>query len=260
MTARNNPEHEVFEQLAAGHALASLEPEEEAEFLAHLPSCAACERALGEHAEALSHLAYGVESAEPPAGLFDSIRAQIRAESPSGAGDLLVPPSSLTGARERKARRTVRLSTALTGVAASLLLVVSLIIINVGLQGKENDRSQRSVAVQKAVEALLVPGARQITMTGSGTAVAVVNGDRVSLVMSGLAANDPNSIYVLWGKSSFGGVSAVGTFDVRSTDIAVVNGLRLSNPSTLQALMITREAGRKAPRITTQAPIVGGNA
>jgi hypothetical protein len=259
MNARNGSTHEVYEQLAAGHALSALEPEEELEFLAHLPSCAACERALADHSEALSHLAYGTESVEPPASLFEGIRAQIRAESPADLGDRLVAPTSLTAARERRARRMVPLSAALTGVAASLVLIVSLFVANLGLQDDKSDAEVRQEAFNKAVSQLLVPGARQVAMTGSGTAVAVVNGNQVSIVMSGLQATDKSSVYVLWGKSRFGGVSAVGTFDVRNSDLAVASGLRLDNPSTLEALMVTREQGRRAPPISTQAPVIVGH-
>ena len=38
-------QHERFEELAAGHALGALEPEDEQAFLAHVPACARCERA-----------------------------------------------------------------------------------------------------------------------------------------------------------------------------------------------------------------------
>jgi len=48
--------HALYDQLAVGHALSALEPEDEQAFLAHLPGCAACERALAEHTETLAHL------------------------------------------------------------------------------------------------------------------------------------------------------------------------------------------------------------
>ena len=45
--------HERFEELAVGHALAALEPEDEQTFLLHLRGCAACERAVAANSETL---------------------------------------------------------------------------------------------------------------------------------------------------------------------------------------------------------------
>lgn len=258
MSPRNSSDHEVFEQLAAGYALSALEPGDEQVFLAHVPGCARCADALVEHREALGHLAYAAGAEAPPPAVLEGIRAQLRAES-GADGDLLVAPSSLTEARERR-RRRVPLGAALTGLAASLVLAASLLVSNLG-PGEQRQQDRDLTAVNKVVAELLVPGARQIEMKGSARGVAVVNGSKVSLVMTGLAANDRrSSVYVVWGKTRFGSVSAVGTFDVRSQDLTVVNGLRLSNPATLEALMITKEAGRRAPPITSQTPLVVGTA
>ena len=58
--------HDRFDELAVGHALSALEPEDEVVFLAHLPGCASCERALADHRETLGHLAYAAADEEPP--------------------------------------------------------------------------------------------------------------------------------------------------------------------------------------------------
>lgn len=262
MNAPDN-DHKLFEQLAVGHALSALEPEEEQDFLAHLPGCARCERALAEHSETLAHLAYGTAAAEPPASLLEGIRAGV---AQSGrAGSFPAPeqaPLSLDAARVRRATRTVRLTTALVGVAAAVVMVAALLFVNQGLQSREHNAQVNAANVTQAVSALLVPGARSVPLHGSrGTAVAVVNGDSVSLVMAGLPVNNAkDSIYVLWEKSRFGGVRAVGTFDVRTADLAVINGLHLGSGSTLQSFIVTREQGRTAPTLTTQPAVVSGDA
>jgi hypothetical protein len=252
-------DHAVYEQLAAGHAFSALEPEDEQVFLAHLHECAACSNALSRHSDTLGHLAYDAPAYDPPQSVLAGIRAGIRAEG--DAVPPLAPPTSLAAVRERRAARTVRLSTALVGVAAALVLVVSLVFVNRGLTSQDHSQQLSAAAVNKAVAQLLVPGARAVTLHGAGTAVAVINGDRISLVMSGVAVNDTtNSVYVLWGKSRFGGVRAVGTFDVSTNQLVVVNSLHLVNPSTLQSLIVTRENGRTPPAVTTQRPVVSGDA
>jgi hypothetical protein len=67
------------------------------------------------------------------------------------------------------------------------------------------------------------------------------------------------SVYVLWEQSTGGDVQAVGTFDVVSDDLAVVRGLRLHSTS-LKALMVTHEHGRRAPVVSSEEPVLAGTA
>ncbi|MGB8652243.1 MAG: anti-sigma factor [Mycobacteriales bacterium] len=255
-----NAAHELYEQLAVGHALSALEPEDEQRFLAHLPGCAACERALAEHTETLAHLAYATAPAEPPASLLEGIRSGVAA---SGRAGDFPAPASLDAARVRRRDRTVRWTTAVLGAAAAVVLVVALVFVNRGLSSREHDAQVANARLSQAVSSLLVSGARRVDLAGHGDtkAVAVLHGSTVSLVVAGLPENDrSNSVYVLWEKSRFGDVRAVGTFDVRSKALAVVNGLHLTGaPSELSTLMVTREHGRSAPALTTQSPLVAGD-
>lgn len=251
--------HTPYDELAVGHALSALEPEDEQRFLAHLLGCAACERALAEHTETLGHFAYDVTSEVPPSSILEGIRAGVTASGRAGA---FPAPLSLDVARTRR-QRTVRLMTAAVGAAAALVLVVSLAVANRGLTADEHETQAANARLTAAVSQLLVPGARKIDLTGDGGRGAViVNGQNVSLVMSGVESNDPhNSVYVLWQQTTFGDVRAVGTFDVSSDDVAVVNGLRLdSSVATVKTFMVTRESGRVAPPRTTQPIVVAGDA
>src|SRR4051794_28258471 len=72
-------EHDHWEQLAAGFALDALEPEERADFTAHLASCAQCRELLDEHslvAAQLGSLA-GDDVSPPP---WSAIRAGVVGE------------------------------------------------------------------------------------------------------------------------------------------------------------------------------------
>ena len=251
--------HSAYEQLAVGHALAALEPDEEQLFLDHLTGCASCERAVAEHTETLAQLAYDVESEAPPPSVLEGIRAGVAESGRSGA---FPAPLSLDLARTRR-HRTVRMMTAAVGAAAGLVLVVSLVFANRGLTADEREAQLANQRLSTAVSQLLVPGARKIDLTGpGGRGAVIVNGRDVSLVMSGVHANDARStVYVLWEQTTFGDVRAVGTFDVRSDDVAVVNGLRLDQPvDTVKTFMVTHEQGRAAPARTTQPVIVAGDA
>ena len=228
--------HAKYDQLAAGFALSALEPEDEVAFRSHLPGCARCAEALLEHSTTMGHLAFAASSEEPPASVLEEA------------------PASLDAAR---ARRTVRLSTALVGVAASLIVALGLVFVSGGFSNKGG--SSENVAFERILQQQLVPGARSVSLSGEGRAVAVLNGGKVSLVVSGMPVNDASrSIYVLWGKSRYGGVRAVGAFDVTSTTALAITNLGTVTPGTLQLLMVTREQGRRAPAVTTQQPILAG--
>lgn len=249
--------HSKYEQLAAGYALSALEPEEELVFRGHLAECERCSAALLEHSTTLGHLAYAASSEEPPASVLDGIRAGVRASRSEGLRPIEAP-TSLAEARAKRAGRTVRLSSALVGVAASLVLVLG--IVFVGGLGSGSPKSSND-AFQRIVVSLAKPGARVIDLDGTGQAKAILNGGKISLVVQGLPVNDrAHSTYVLWGKSRYGGVRAVGAFDVPTTKPVAINDLGTVTPGTLELLMVTKEQGRKAPSVTTQQPIMSGRA
>jgi hypothetical protein len=252
--------HASYDALAAGYALSALEPGDEQQFLAHLPQCTLCQRAVAEHTETLGHLAYDVVSEAPPASVLEGIRAGVASSGRSGA---FPAPLPLDAARARRSARSVRMMTAVLGAAAAVVLVAALVFVNRGLSSQERDAQLAAKQLSSTVSSLLVPGARKIDLAGDGGRGAViVNGQKVSLVMTGVDVNDrSNSVYVLWEKTTFGDVKAVGTFDVTSSKLAVINDLRLDgSPDSAKTFMVTREQGRTAPLRSTQQPVVVGDA
>lgn len=257
--------HERYEELAAGLALHALEPEDEQAFLVHAAACAHCDRALDEHRQTAAHLAYGAEAAALPDGLFDRIRAQVVAESgedvfglPSGAhapADVVVPLAS-------RRRRMPRAAT-LVAAAAAAALVTGLAGSNLALR---QDRVEQTVASDRLQEAVRMiersPGRSVPLLDGAErvAAVAVVQDDRVSLVVEGLAPNADDTTYVLWERGRFGGVRALGTFDVREGGVEVVRDLPLrSGPGDVAAFAITHEKGETAPARPLAAPLASGD-
>lgn len=267
----NPPSHERYEELAAGHALAALEPGEELEFTQHLAGCARCERTLVEHRETLAHLAYAAEPVPPPAGLIESIRAGVRqAQRTSGLGDEAPPPVSLAAARSRGQRAAARLrgmepaTRRWVGVAAAAALVLTLGVSNVVLRRSQLQSDLRTERLTAAVRLLETPSTRRVELTddaGRPVAFAVLHLNRtVSLVVSGLAPNDDaSSVYVLW-QTGDAGTRPVGTFDVDPGQVVVLRDLQLARDlPTYSAFAVTRESGRHAPRLPGSLPVASGS-
>jgi hypothetical protein len=249
--------HASYDELAVGYALSALEPDDEQQFLEHLRGCAVCARALAEHSETLAHVAYAADAETPPPSLLEGIRAGIAASGRAGA---FPAPVSLDAAREPRSRRT-RLMTATLGAAAALVLLVSLVFVR-GLMSDRDHQQTLNERLAATVSNLTAPGARTIALKGDGGhGTLILNGQKVSLVMAGMPRNDTSSsVYVLWEQTTFGDVDAVGVFDVKADDVAVVNLQLHQAPDSIRAFMVTQEKGRVAPPRAMQPVLVAGEA
>lgn len=264
--------HDRYEELVAGFALSALEPADEQDLLRHMAACAACERSLTEHLETLGHLAYAVDDGPPPAGLWDAIRTQVEAQSGPAAFGPTGPPapeapaaapgvSDLSAARARKAERSPRRWVGWASAAAGIAVVATL-----GYGVTQAQRQSREDQVAAAVQAIETAPARTVPLTGTDgkvSAVAVMSGGHVSLIVDGLKPNDTaSSVYVLWGQTGNAPARALATFDVRGGSLAVVKDV----PTTAagqpepQVLAITHEPGRTAPAVSQQPKLATGRA
>lgn len=267
--------HAVYEELAAGHALGALEPQDEQVFLSHVPACARCERDLASHLATLMHLAYAPDPAEPPASLLEGIRAGVLASGreaghPTPGAPVLPPagpsaPASLEDARARRAaHRRLRRAGALVGVAAAAALVVGLGAWNVTLQTDRDRQEAWGDRITAAVRELGEDGTDTIPLRRGDqvVAVAVVRGEDLSLVVDGLPANDSaKTTYVLWGQSRFGDVRPVAAFDVSEDGLDVREGLHLqAGVADVTRYMVTHEQGDTAPPIPTKPVLASGDA
>jgi hypothetical protein len=258
--------HARFEELAAGHALHALEPEDEQAFVAHLAGCARCERDLAEHQTTLAHLAYAPEAAEPPPALLDGIRSGVLS---SGRGASFPEPASapapasLDDARRRREASRLRRAGTWTGVAAAAALVVSLGVWNTSLRQERDEQAAWSDRLASAVSQLRDPSTATVPLEGEGgevVAVALVRGTDMSLVVDGLPVNDDGTTYVLWGESRYGDRRAVGSFDVREPGLDVLDGMQVqASVSDVTRFMVTREKGDAAPPIPTLPVLASGD-
>ncbi len=254
--------HERYEELAAGFALAALEPAEETAFLDHQASCGPCSRAVAQHHETLAHLAYA-EAAEPPASVLEAIRAGVAASGRDAVFPDQTAPTSLAAARERRQGFVLRGAALWTSVAAAAVLVVSLGIWNTTLRDGRTQQSAWQSRVSRVVAELGLTSARQVQLKSADAkpvVLAVVSGRNVSLVVDGLAPNDfTKTTYVLWQKSRYGDLRAVGSFDVHSAHLDVAQLVLPQDSTDLATLMITREQGRRAPALPTAPVLAAGN-
>ena len=268
--ARRDDPHEQYVQLVVGHALDALEPDEEQLLLRHLAGCARCSRDLANHRESLAELAHATDPVEPPASLWDGIREQVLARDPGAFSTTHAPlvapsptvPDELAARREARGRRSGR---ALVSVAAAAVAAaVGLGAWNVVLQGDRDAQVQARSSLAAAVAALEAGPSRTVPLAdkeGRALAVAVLQEDRLSLVLEGLPANDAtDSTYVVWGQTGAGQPGALAAFDVDDGGVAVVRDLALPAGPTPEMLLITREAGRTAPSSTTQPVLASGRA
>ncbi|MCW2607950.1 MAG: Anti-sigma-K factor RskA, partial [Frankiales bacterium] len=141
-------------------------------------------------------------------------------------------------------------------------LVVGLAGSNVALRQDRGQRIDASGRLQQAVDALADGPGRSVPLLDDAqhvAAVAVLQGDHVSLVVEGLAPNAPRTTYVLWERGRFGGVRALGTFDVRDGGVEVVRDLPLQHrEGEVAAFAITHEQGETAPQQPLVAPLATG--
>ena len=249
-------DHARFEELAVGHALSALEPEDEQVFLQHLASCAACEREVQEHQETLALLALTADPAEPPPSVLEGIRAGTAGQgrtATSSAGLAASRPAgvaSLARAREGRAGRTGR-AVQWVGAAAAAALVLSLGAWNLALRSDRDASQQYGDRLAAAVRDLAEPGGSRVPLAsedGDVVAVAVVQDDAVSLVVDGLEVNDSGTTYVLWAQDPSGGVRPVGAFDVEQSQVDVVSDLPVEGGvESVTAYLVSNEQGDEAP-------------
>lgn len=256
--------HARFEELAAGHALHALEPEDEQVFATHLAGCARCERDLAEHQTTLAHLAYAPDAAEPPPALLDGIRGGVLASGRGASFPVAAaPPAAPDELQRRREARRMRRAGVWVGVAAAAALVVSLGGWNVWLQQERNSDAELTGELASVVAQLRDEETDTVPLSGDGgdvVAVALMNRDDMSLVVDGLPVNEDGTTYVLWGESRYGDRRAVGAFDVTETGLDVLDGMRMQDSvSGLTRLMVTHEKGEAAPPIPTLPVLASGD-
>ena len=292
----NGPRHRLEDlpgqhgELAVGFALHALEPDQEAEFLAHLVDCRVCEEILAETTGTLGVLARAVPEVEPPPALRARLLAEIGEavpgeeaadpvtdvigfpplrDVPVGAPALLGPapvpdpaPPAIAPVVPLRRRVTTRI-VAVAAAVAVIVVVGGLVATNQALRDQRDEQATAAVRADQVVGVLRdagAPGARTATLaTPAGTLVGVVvpgGAGEARVLTTGLPTNTSEQTYVLWGLAGATPVG-LGAFDVSGSSPSA-----RSVPSTMPAdpfagYAISLEPGRTVPAAPTDVVASG---
>ena len=164
---RDAAHDEQWEQLAVGHALDALEPEDAAAFATHLPTCAVCGQSVTEMTEVAAEMALAADPVPLPDTLWRGIASAVAAsDRPALPGngvpaqpaqpaqptevDLTAIPKMIPG---RTRRGSARLRAAALAVAA---VVVGLVVLGgIVLGARYLDVRNQKLAAGKQLAAVL---------------------------------------------------------------------------------------------------------
>jgi anti-sigma-K factor RskA len=216
--------HERYEELAAGYALAALEPGEESTFEAHLTGCRHCQVLLRGFREGAGALVDALPEDPPPAGLGAVIRARALAgrqrssavTEPAGGEALPVggaaPPGRGAGSPRPAERPIVR--RLLTAAAAAVVVAGGAAVGWVTTSGPATRPAVAACSVRSGCHAIVLTD----QVTHRTVATILVRRGVATVLPRGLPANDPSrNIYVLWQITGRRRALAVAGFDVHAS-------------------------------------------
>lgn len=192
--------HDQWDELAAGHALHALEPDEERTFAAHLRDCDRCAETLREHelvAAQLGSLAHSDddETAAPP---WAGMRSRVIGPD---------APAPVTSLHEHRASRSAR---RILGAAAAVAVLAS-----AGLVGWQVTRHTPSATAQAISACERTAGCSIVRLRasdGSSPGVVLVSEGRATMVPLAMKPPARDRTYVLWQLPRNGKPAAVGAF------------------------------------------------
>ncbi|MFC5066006.1 anti-sigma factor domain-containing protein [Actinomycetospora atypica] len=266
-------------ELAVAWVLHSLEPDEDAEFGDHLGDCPACLQIVAETEEVTALMGTAPAPAEPPASLRSRILEAAGSEGVSSEGarsdrvsdgtsqtsDVSQAPRSDDGVVVPMRRRWVRRATAGIAVAAAAALVVvigGLVNANRDLADERDaaaaraEQSGRVVQVLDAASRSGTPHAVLATPDGGFVGLVVERGTGPELLAAGLAPNDADHTYVLWGLEGETPVG-LGTFDMSGSGPVTTSVPSTSAGTRFAGFAVSYEPGRTVPATPTQVVASG---
>jgi anti-sigma-K factor RskA len=229
--------HQDWEEIAAGHALGALEPEDQQRFEVHLRTCPECRQVLLDIEEVMTELAVSPDPVAPPPELKTRLMAAIHEVSDDEPRMAAVSsPDTLESVRDRKRARDALADRWVRLAAAASVVLLAVIAAGVWSLGPSKSSTPRFVALQSAQSAT--------------TQVATVEliGDKAWMISAAMPPNDPsNSQYVLWVLPVDGSPVPVGSFDVAPGHTVSAIG-KVSEPlSSVKAFAVSKEPGRTPP-------------
>jgi anti-sigma-K factor RskA len=200
-------EHGHWEELAAGYALDALDPDERAEFEAHLEQCETCRAQVDQHALVAAQLGSlaGDDAGEAPP--WSAVRAGVlggTVPTPAPAGDV-VP------LRQRQHWLTV-------AAAAVAAVAVAVTAWQVTRGGSTATAPVASVSACRAT-----PGCHVVPLRAADTAPAtvLVNGKAVTVVATSMPAPPAGNQWALWQVPRTGAPRLLAEFGAGNAEAAL---------------------------------------
>ena len=250
--------HARYDELAAGYALDALDPEDERQFLTHLPACPRCRAAVSDFTEITAALADSWLADGPSPQLGERIMTAVTHEPGAGLpGPGLIadePAAAAAGLAERRHRRRLRAFAASAAAAAVLIAGGAVWAVRSG---------SGSAAAPLTAGCVRAGACREVTLADARShapaARVIVTGGTAWLIPSGLPADDSaRQVYVLWQITGAHTPLAVGSFDVRAHAGKPMRIGALAVPyRSTWAFAVSLEHGRAIPA-TPSRPIALG--
>jgi hypothetical protein len=254
-------DHALWSELAAGHAMSSLDDADEAMYLHHAASCEVCRDLERDLSDVLADLAQVPAAVTPPPALKASIMAAVRDDD---AGRVI----SITGRREvpepvgltlvagsgeavlRPARRLRAMPAWIAGVAAAVV-AITLVIVWVVPGHKSASIAARCARVNCPV----------ITLTGAGQSVAAVMvlDNAAYLDPHGLPPTPAGDVYVLWSISQGKAPVGVAALHTVPTSGPVRAGAFTTPIADVTGFAVTEEHGDSVPATPSEHLLAQGS-
>jgi anti-sigma-K factor RskA len=228
--------HDEWDEIAAGHALGALEPDDEQRFVAHLATCDLCPAVLAETDAVMAALALGTEQVAPPPELKTRLMAAIHDASDGPPMAMVSSPDTLEVIRSRRrlSRETLATQWVRLAAAASVILLAVIAAGVWSLNGSSSPTTPRFVSLQQSDKA--------------DVATVELLGDQAWMIATAMPANNSSdSVYVLWAVPAKGAPVAVGKFDVEAGHPVVQVGEVRNTLASVSAFAVSKEPGRTVP-------------
>src|SRR3954466_622098 len=238
MSTDDRADHTRWDELAAGHALHALEPEEEAEFNAHAAGCADCRAALDDHALVAAQLASLADEnagAPPP---WSRIRPSLTASPAAPPGE--DSDASVTELARRPSPRRSRV----LAIAAAVGALPAIGVTGWQLAGRDDNPSVPSAVTSCRT----LPDCHVVALLADGKVEAgdvVVRDGSARVVPTAMPPLDASHVYVLWQLPRGGRPTPVTVLsDVRNRQATPAKSLALPYDDTAAFAMSVERADR----------------
>jgi anti-sigma-K factor RskA len=246
-------DHVVWDELAAGHALDALSPDEDLTFTAHIETCKRCQASVDDHslvAAQLGALAMPEQPLEPPS--WASIRTAVMGANPddaAGRDDLPASVADVVDLSDRR-RRYAGSRRVLAAAAAVVVIAVGGVVV----WHAESGSSSPGVSCGST------PGCHTVALdndSGVRAASLTVQGDVITMTPTNMSPAPAGSEYVLWQLPADGRPIALKVFTKTGSGAVAKARTRVAYSDTTSFAVSQERSGPVPPSPRTPLLAVG---